>query len=294
MALTWIAVAVLGMSPTPGHSAPERTGIAATAARLDALHRRVSGNLAQHRASELLSYHRIEGGVAACMRAAGKTYRAAPFVSRYDEFTETDFGLGAGSGSVFDTVTDPERRLILNELAAARSSRAGLLTWWDSLPAADVPAHNRCTAPYQHRTYQGYEPPDGVYRYTGFGDLFGPVVRDPAVIAARRPYRSCMKQRYGYDVIESTDFLYAPRISYRDAPIDGRPPNAAWIRGIKQVRTAFAADVDCRLPAYRIAMRLLAPRLDAWERKHRAELDAFHRAWQQRVVEARDLPREIS
>ncbi|MFI7546226.1 hypothetical protein [Actinoplanes sp. NPDC049599] len=293
MALTWLAVASLLTVPASAESASSRAGLAATAARLDALHRRVSGNRAERRASELLSYHQIEGGVAACMRAAGKTYRVAPFVSRYDLFTDADLGYGTGSGSVFDSITGRGRSVILNELAGARFARAGLLTWWDSLPAADVPAHNRCTARFQHRTYPDYEPPAGVNRFSGFADLFAPVVRDPAVIAALRPYRGCMKQRYGYDVDERTDFLFRPRISYRDAPLDGRPPTAAWTRGVREVRAAFAADVDCRLPAYRIAMRLLAPRLGPWERWHREELDSIHRAWRQRVIQARDLPQPV-
>jgi hypothetical protein len=293
MALIWIVVASLVASPTPGLSSSEGTGLAATAARLDALERRVTGNLAQRRASELLGYHVIEGGVAACMRAAGKTYRPAPFVSRFDEFTEADLRYGGGSGSVLEPVTEPERLLLLNVRAGARSARAGLHTWWDALPAADVPAHNRCTAPYQHRTYPDFEPPDGTYRRALLGDLLGPVTRDPAVIAAMRPYRSCMKLRHGYDVIESTDFLYAPRVTYEDVPVDGHPPAAAWTRGVREIRAAFAADVDCRLPAYRIAMRLLAPRIGPWERKHRADLDRAHRAWQHRVVRARDLPRQI-
>jgi hypothetical protein len=103
-----------------------------------------------------------------------------------------------------------------------------------------------------------------------------------------------MRDRYGYDVIERTDFLFAPRISYRDAPVEGRPPGAAWTRGVKQIRAAFDADIDCRLPAYRIAMRLMAPRLRAWVRQHRIEIDTVRAAWKQRVGQARDLPPTIS
>jgi hypothetical protein len=293
MLVGWVGVVLLLGPPAPGRSGPARTDIAATAARLDALHRSISGNRAERQASELLSYHQVEGGVAACMRAAGKSYRVAPFVSHYEEFTDADLGRGSGSGGPVDSITDRGRRIILNERAAARSARAGLRTWWDSLPAADVAAHNRCTAPYQHRTYPDFEPPAGVYRFTGFAELFAPVARDPAVIAAMRPYRTCMKQRHGYDVTDRSDFLFAPRLSYRDAPVGGRPPAAAWTRGVRQIRAAFAADVDCRLPAYRIAMRLLAPRLGPWERLHRAEIAAIRAAWQHRVDRARQLPRTI-
>ncbi|GAA3345037.1 hypothetical protein GCM10020358_50610 [Amorphoplanes nipponensis] len=50
----------------------------------------------------------------------------------------------------------------------------------------------------------------------------------------------------------------------------------------------------CRLPAYRIALRLIAARLPAWERRHRKEIDAVRAAWKQRVAQARHLPRTIS
>jgi hypothetical protein len=306
MMLSWLAVAAVTAAPSSGWTAaapaagdrsgastPEQFDLATTAARLDALHVRIHGHRTELQASELLSYHQIEGGVKACMRAAGKAYRPAPFVSHYDEFTDADLGFGSGSGSVFDSVTDRGRRMILNERAAARSARAGLLTWWDKMPPADVPAHNRCTAPYQHRTYPDFEPPAGVYLFPALGELFGPVVRDPAVIAAMRPYRSCMKRRFGYDVTERTDFLFAPRISYRDAPVAGRPVPAAWSRGLRQIRVVFAADIACRLPAHRIAMRLLAPRIGPWQRKHHAELAAVRAAWQERVILARPLKKTL-
>jgi hypothetical protein len=294
MVLTWFALASLAVSPAPGRNSPERADIAATAARLDALHVRIAGNRTELQASELLNYHRIEGGVAACIRAAGRVYGVRPFVSRYHGFTDADLGFGSGSGSVFDSITDQGRRSILNSLAGARLARAGVLDSWGSVRPADSTTLNRCTAPYQHRLYPDVDPPAGVYRLSTFPGLLDPVQRDPAVVAAMRPYRGCMKQRYGYDVTERTDFLFAPRISHQDAPIGGRPPAPAWTRGVKQIRAAFAADVDCRLPAYRIAMRLLAPRLDDWERQHRSELDTVRAAWQQRVIQARDLPRAIA
>jgi hypothetical protein len=295
MVLAWLAIALLVVSPVPGSGSPEPEDIAATAGRLDALHVRIAGNRAELQASELLNYHRVEGGVAACMRAAGNPYRIPPFLSRYDEFTDADLGFGSGRGSVFDSITDRGRRGILNELAAARFARVGLL---DSprglIRPADAQALNGCTDPYQHQSYSDSEPPPGVYELSEFPGLLDVVARDPAVIEAMRPYRACMKDRYGYHVVERTDFLYAPRVSYRDAPVAGRPPAAAWTRGVRQIQAAFDADIDCRLPAYRIAMRLLAPRLSAWERQHRTEIDAVRAAWKQRVAQARNLPHTIS
>jgi hypothetical protein len=294
MVPVWLVIGSLAISPAPGRSSPERMDVAATAARLDALHVRIAGNRAELRATELLNYHRVEGGVARCMRAAGKTYRIRPFVSRYDGFTDADLGFGSGSGSVADSITDRGRRSILNDLAGARFARAGVLDSWGSVRPADSATLNRCTAPYQHRLYLDIDPPTGVYQLSGFPGLLNGVERDPAVIAAMRPYRTCMKDRYGHDVTERTDFLFAPRISYRDAPIDGQPPNAAWTRGVKKIRAAFDADIDCRLPAYRIAMKLIAPRLGPWERQHRTEISAIRAAWRQRVAQAHDLPHTIT
>jgi hypothetical protein len=184
--------------------------------------------------------------------------------------------------------------MVLAWLAGARLARAGVLDSWGPVRPADSATLNRCTAPYQHRLYPDIDPPAAAYRLGGFTGLLDVVGRDPAVLAAMRPYRACMKQRYGYDVRERTDFLFAPRISYRGAPIGGRPPAPAWTRGVKEIRAVFAADIACRLPAYRIAMTLIAPRLGAWERQHRAEIRAIRAAWKQRVADARDLPRTIT
>jgi hypothetical protein len=294
--LAWLAVASVAVPPAPGWSAPERrVDIAATAARLDALHVRIAGHRGEWQATELINYHRVERGIAACIRATGRTYRPLPFVSHYDGFTDADLGFGAGSGSVFDSITDRGRRGILNELAAARADRAGVLAAWGDVRPPDSTTLNRCTAPYQHRPYTNVDPPDGAYRLSDFPGLLDLIARDPKVLAAMRPYRGCMKRRFGYIVDEDrTDFLYMPRISYEDAPIAGRPAKPAWTRGIKQIRAAFDADTACRLPAYRLAMRMLAPRIGPWERQHRAEIAVVRAAWHHRVVQARQLPRTIA
>ena len=294
MALTWVVAGALVAAPAPGRTAPPGQDIAAVAARLDALHVRIAGNREERVAAQLINYHRVEGGVARCMRAAGKPYRIRPFVSGFDDFTDADLGFGSGRGSVFDSITDRGRWIIRNERAHARLAPTGVLDSWGSVRAADSPTVNRCTAPYGHRLYLDTDPPAGVYQLSGFPGLFDRANRDPAVLAAMRPYRTCMKQRYGYDVTERTDFLFAPRLSYRDAPLDGRPATPAWHRGVRQIRAAFAADVDCRLPAYRLAMRLIAPHLGAWERDHRAGIGAVRAAWRQRVEQARTLPHTIT
>ena len=293
LVLAWFAVASPAVAPQPGRGSAARVDIAATAARIDALHVRIHGNRAQRQASELINYHRVEGGVAACMRAAGREYRIRPFVSRYDEITDADLGFGSGSGSVVDSIADRGRRSILNELAGARLARAGVSDSWGSVRPADSATLNRCTAPFQHRLYPDFDPPAGTDRFSGFGELTGPAERDPAVIAAMRPYRTCMRTRHGYDVDERTDFLFTPRLSYRDAPTGGRPPSYAWNLGVARIRQAFDADIDCRLPAYRLAMAKIGPRIDAWERAHRAEIDAIQAEWNRRVAEARTLPRTI-
>ncbi|GIE47433.1 hypothetical protein Ani05nite_09670 [Amorphoplanes nipponensis] len=294
MVPAWSAIALLLVSPAPGRGSPERVDLAATAQRLDTLYVRIAGHRAERQAAELINYHRVEGGVARCMWAAGRPFRARPFASGYDEFTDADLGFGSGRGSVADSITDRGRSIILHQVAAARLAPTGVLDSWGPTRPADVATLNRCTAPYQHQLYLGVDPPAGVYPLSGFPGLLDAAERDPAVIAAMRPYRACMKNRYGYDVAERTDFLFQPRISYRDAPRDGRPPAAAWTRGVRRIHAAFDADVACRLPAYRIALRLIAARLPAWERRHRKEIDAVRAAWKQRVAQARHLPRTIS
>ncbi len=42
-----------------------------------------------------------------------------------------------------------------------------------------------------------------------------------------------------------------------------------------------------------IAMRPLEPRLPAWERQHRTEIDAIRAAWKQRVAQARPAAHDL-
>jgi hypothetical protein len=277
-----VLLAVLGATPVA--PAPAGSVLASAAARLDNLQRSITGNLAELRASEELNYRRIEGGTRLCMRAAGRAYRQLAFVSFYRDFTNADLGYGIGGATVFDSMTGGGRRMVLTELAYARLQRAGNLG--RRVAPADAADLNRCRARYQHREYFDVDPPAGARELAGYEDLTGPVERDPAVRAAWRPYRECMRKRYGYEVPDRDDFLFAPRFGRTDAPLDGRPAGAAWTKGVAATNAALAADADCRRPAYRIAMTLLAPRLTPWERGHRAQLKAIRAAWRKRVADA--------
>lgn len=292
----WVAVlAVLG----PGGGAPAADGrgsrpadVAGAAARLDALTVAITGSVAELRASELLGYHRVEGGVAACMAEAGRPYRKQPFVSAYGGFTDADVGYGAGRATIIDSVTEHGRRLILNELNQARIERAGQGPIGVSHVApADVDTYNRCAAPYGHRSYRDFDPPPGAYELAGFGEILDAVGADAEVAAAYAAYRPCMRRTTGEDVADRGDFLFRPRLTRAAAPGDGQPSGAAWERGLAAVEAAFAADAECRLPAYREAMRVVAANLDAWETRHRAELATIREGWEQRVTEAERLPR---
>jgi hypothetical protein len=65
--LAWVGVAAVMASPVPGP--PESTvDVMVTAARLDALTRSLTGSIEELRAAELVSYHRGESAVVACMR----------------------------------------------------------------------------------------------------------------------------------------------------------------------------------------------------------------------------------
>ncbi|GIJ71183.1 hypothetical protein Voc01_061000 [Virgisporangium ochraceum] len=294
----WVAVVlILGPSgggppaeaPTPPGATATRP-VGPTAARLDALAVAITGTAEELRASERLNYHRVEGGVAACMAAAGRPYRMAPFVSFYADFTDADLGYGTGSATVFDSVTERGRRLVLNTIAGARLSRAGL-TGRGWVGSTDIEALNRCRAPYEYRAYHDFDPPPGAYRLAGFVDLLETVLRDPRVTAAFERYRPCMRARLGHDVPDRSDFLFQARLPAGHAPLDGQPPDPEWTRGLRALDEAFALDVECRLPAYREAMRVVAANLDAWERRHRTELDAVRAAWRQRVADAATLGR---
>jgi hypothetical protein len=310
VALAWVAV-VLVLGPSSGRAPAvgvEAVGVQAgpatpemlpplverTAARLDALTVAITGSVEELRASEVVNHRRVEGGVAACMAAAGRRYQQLPFVSFYDGFTDADLGYGTGRATVLDSVTEGGRRLVLNMTATARLARAGVTGAGVRVtPGApvDVDAFNRCRAPYGHRSYLDIDPPAGAYELSDFSEILRAVSRDRDVSAAWQRYPTCMRDRFGHDVSDRSDFLFRVLLSPQDAPVDGQPPNAAWARGLAELRATFAADVECRFPAYLAAMRVVAAELDAWEHRHRAELDTVRAAWRQRVADAAALPR---
>ena len=287
IAVTAWALAILAVPSAGAAQAPARVpDIAATAAALDRLTVVVRGNVEQLTATQLLNYRRLEGGIAKCMRAAGHPYRKAAYVSTFQDFTDADLGFGAGSGSVFDTMTNGGRRAVLNEIAAARLQRAGVFD--HGVPPRDNAAYQKCRARFDYRQYPDFDLPAGLSYRNFLPGLLDGIASHPAVEAAMLPYESCMKRKYGYvaDAEDRTDFLYAPRFSYTDAPLDGETPKRAWTQGIAKMEAAFAADADCRRPAYEIAMKMLAPRIGPWEKKHRAYLAAIQKVWREQVAAA--------
>jgi hypothetical protein len=285
----WVVVLLAGASPLPSDAPARPFDLAATAARLDALDIQITGSLAEMRASEVLDYHWIEGGMVDCMRAAGHPYRKPPFVSFYQDFTDADFGYGNGRATVIDSLTAGPRRLIRNELAYARLDRVGVND--PAVSPDDVAALNGCRGKFGGRSYYDVELPTEDGRLLGFTDLLEPVNRDADVTQAMQWYRRCMRDRYGYVVDDRDVFLFASRIDRKDAPVDGAPAPAGWRRGVAELERVFAADADCRRPAYEAGMKIVADRLDRWENQHRTEIAAVRREWRQRVDDAAKLPR---
>ena len=297
------AVVVIVLGPSSGQvpAAESRLGPASgyeevekAAARLDALTVAITGGVEELRASERLNYHRVEGGTAACMAAAGRPYRKRPFVSFYDGFTDADLGYGTGRASIIDSVTEMGRRLVLNEIAYARMERAGLANPAGAgVAPADVDTLNRCTAQFQHRSYGDIDPPPGAYELANSLDMeLGEAIGDDRrTQAAWESYRPCMRARVGEDVPDRSDFLFRPRLPRGEAPVDGRPQSAAWVQGLAAVETAFTADTQCRFRAYLAAMSVVAAHLDSWEQQHRADLDTVRKEWRQRIADTAKLPR---
>lgn len=271
-------------------AAQPRFDLPATVARFDALYRSIMGNVTQRRASELLNHHRIEGGIAACMQEHGRPYRKAPFVSSYQDFTDADLGYGNGSASIIDSLTAGTRRWELNAIAGARLARAGAHD--RDVRPEDAEIANKCAEPFEYRTYPDFDPPAGAYRLTSFTDLLEPVLRDARVRTAWHGYHACMKDRHGYVIVgDRSDFLFAPSARLTEPPVDGLPAGPQWHRALAELKAVFAADVDCRRPAYIAAMKIVADRLDGWQTRHRAELETIRKAWNQRIDAAAKLPR---
>ncbi|WP_328472780.1 hypothetical protein OHA21_10805 [Actinoplanes sp. NBC_00393] len=171
----------------------------------------------------------------------------------------------------------------MNEYAYLRLRQAGVID--PPVKPDDVDALNECRAVYDYKPYFDIDPPAGAYELTAFHDLLEPIDRDPTVVEAWRGYDGCMKDRHGYVVgADRSEFLFASRLN-------GVPRSPEWRRGLAEMKAVFAADVDCRRPAYLAAMRLVDQRLDAWVEKHRADLLAIRREWRGRVAAAANLPR---
>ncbi|MEU8614398.1 hypothetical protein AB0C29_41060 [Actinoplanes sp. NPDC048791] len=275
---TWLTVLVIGVSP------PSRAA-SSTAARLDALAIATTGSLQEMRASEIVKHDRVETAIATCMRAAGHRYNKRPVLSFYRDFTEADFGYGTGHATVIDSLTEGPRILILNETAYARLARESADE--PAVPPQDATALDKCRRKAGRRTYYQVEMPPGLDRVgLAFGELLMAVNRDPDIVRGMRHYRSCMHNRYGYVVDDRRDFMITSRLDRRDAPVDGAPASAAWRQAVAELERRFAADADCRRPAYEAGLRVIAELIDDWEARHRGEIAAVRAQWQQRTDDA--------
>ncbi|SDT28015.1 hypothetical protein [Actinoplanes derwentensis] len=261
--------------------------LVATAARLDKLAIDITGDIEEIKAAELLNYHRVEGGIAACMQETGRAYKPVPYVSFYDVFTDADLGYGDSRATVVDSLTSHGRRIVLNELAIARLTRAGALN--RTVADADMPALQTCAARFQSRDYHDFDPPVGVMELADLADLVEPVQRDPAVVSAMAGYPTCMKQQYGFTVTDRDEFLSSPRINRDHAPRPGERAGLKWRKGLNAIDKAFKADTDCRRPAYETAMTLLADRIGPWRDRNRDKLFAIRAGWRKAVADAKRL-----
>ena len=275
----WLTV-LLGTGPAPA-SGPPPVDVAAVAARLDDLTRRITGDADELRANYLVNYHRVEGGIKECMRARGQDYRMLPFVDFYRDFTDADVGFGDGRGSVLDSLTGRGRRGVLTELAFARLERGGVHR------ERVQPYLAGCREKFGDRSYSDTDPPHpAVHPLSDFPGLL-----DPGIAAVPPDYGTCMARR-GHQVgPERLDFLFAPRYDRADAPADGERPGPAWTRGVAAAEAVLAADAECRRPAYEAAIRLVAARLDDWEAEHREQLAEIRAAWRLQVRKAAALDR---
>ncbi|MEU8233395.1 hypothetical protein AB0C12_27765 [Actinoplanes sp. NPDC048967] len=277
---SWLTVLVIGVSP------PSPRAASSTAARLDALTVATTGSLEEKRASEIVKHDRVETVIATCMRDAGHRYDKRPVLSFYRDFTGADLGYGIGHATVIDSLTAGPRILILNEIAYARLARES------AEEPAVAPHEARCRRTAGRRTYYQVEMPRGLDRIgLAFSELLLAVNRDPGVVRGMRHYRSCMHNRYGYVVDERRDFIFVSGLDRRDAPVDGAPASPAWRQAVAELERRFAADADCRRPAYEAGLRVIAERIDGWEARHRGEIAAVRAQWQQRTDDAAKVRR---
>jgi hypothetical protein len=283
LALSPSAAVPWPLGPAPSSDLAASFGLAATAARLDALERRIQGSVSERRAWEYLNYRRVETGVASCMRAHGRPYRMSPYVSFYQDFTDADWGF-SGRATAIDR---PWSGQIFIKIAAAnaRMARSGVTEPTPQSPA-DVPVLQACMDRYHDQPWYSVDAPPGVYQLSNLTEILDAVYRDPDVVAAMRDYPTCVKARYAMTVTDLDDFLFAERIFSEDAPRPFEPVPAAWRRGVGEITRAETADADCRHPAYVAGMKIVAAHIGEWEYRHRAELAALDRTWHTALVNA--------
>ncbi|GAA1611551.1 hypothetical protein ACFQY4_07935 [Catellatospora bangladeshensis] len=274
--------------------------LAATAARLDALIVRINGSVAEQRANELLNYHRVEGGMANCMRERGLPYTVAPYFSLYEGFTDADVGYGTGGATVLDSVTEHGRRFALNVIASAYAPPGYDYGLPLLPPGVDqetwIAASNACRGPFDYREYHDTDRPAGTDQLSSLPGLSERIDANPLVLAGRLLYAPCMRERgHQVDWNGRDDFLFRDwGLRTADAPISGRPATAAWRAAEDEMTGVFADDAACRMPSYTAAMRLVSWWLDEWEAAHRADLDLVRAEWRRRAAEAERLTSQIA
>jgi hypothetical protein len=288
-----LAAAMVGCSA--GKPPDNSAEVSKNAARLDDLHRRIMGNVAERVAGERVAYEALHGPLRTCVAAAGLTYYPPPFVNVYAGMQDSDLTIGfAGTGWLAPISTESFGVATAHlRLTAAQPNDDSTPADYQRLSEADKDKYQQavdsCAA----------QPPTQANVAAGAAELITGLDDALAAVTARAPvkdmtgrYPKCMKEAGFSDVGDPAalaDTLSRDLPDRQAMPLDGRPAAPAWEAVVAAERKAARADAQCRRDIYGAAMGSVGPDLDKFESDHAAEITAVRGRWVAIVAEAAKL-----
>lgn len=261
-------------------------------ARLLAVNRAIHGTVDQRRALDFLANHWVGLRVEHCMVRRGQHY--------FNPFNDRLYGSQDASNDRTWTAPLLDESTLHNVMSdAAADRRQGRAN--DTLTAQDLAPGT----PYEDAFHDCQ---DLIGGRPHLGSRAGERTADKALNAVLgeaqaavgdvEAYDHCMSlwgidttyewaDLHGYPgLLHSLDHL---RPESGDVPAEGQAPGDAWTEFADTYHRAMGIDAACRLPGYLVAMAVLEPALDDFERDQRTAVEAASRWWQRTAADAARL-----
>jgi hypothetical protein len=284
-----LALGVTGCkdSGTATQAAPaDAKEVAANAAALDDLYRKITGNVQQRVAGEQLTYHLVQKYTADCMAKLKVTYYPPSFATAYEGLSDADLTYGWDNGGWLGPTSAADLGVQRSKLSQARAAAL------NQTPTEVAAMSDAAKAKYGDQVGQCV-PPEDLYDGKGTAasadDLqdklnaaVSKVLATPAVQKLTSGYGACMA-RAGYSGVTDPGAVQR-RVSAKypavsQAPVDGKAAGPGWADGVAAEAKAAAADAGCRKQIYDVAMTTLGPELGAFSAAQAAALTQVAKEW---------------